>query len=92
MEVLAILVALALAAGIGLAVWRAKRRPQAPAALPPPEPGEYQLYNQLLKRAGVNLDAERANRLIDYERRRDPSLTRKRAIEEALRRLGRDRG
>ena len=91
MEIVA-LVVLVLTASIGLFWWLARRRSVSGTALPPPEPGEYQLYNQLLKQASVNLDAERANRLIDHERRRDAGLSRKQAIEEALRRLGRDRG
>jgi hypothetical protein len=46
-------------------------------------------YRTLLQQAGG--DRERADRLIDYELRRSPGLTRVKAIQTAIWRLDRDR-
>lgn len=50
---------------------------------------EKRLYQILLQQAGG--DRERADRLIEYELRRSPGLTRGHAIQTAIWRLDRDR-
>jgi hypothetical protein len=54
-----------------------------------PKGTEERHYRTLLQQAGG--DTALANRLIDYELRRSPDLTRDKAIQSAIWRLDRDR-
>jgi hypothetical protein len=68
-------------AAVGFGIWRVLR-----PVLPRTEKGHYGI---LLQKTGR--DTALADRLIEYELRRSPALTREKAIENAIWRLDRDR-
>lgn len=71
----------ALVAAAGWLLWRVLRTG--------PKGTEERQYRTLLQQTGG--DRERADRLIDYELRRSPGLSRGKAIQTAIWRLDRDR-
>jgi hypothetical protein len=75
------LILVSVLAALGFGIWHVLR-----TGLPRKET---RLYQILLQQAGG--DRERVDRLIDYELRRSPGLTRGQAIQTAIWRLDRDR-